>query len=200
MKVTSLVAFGCLMACMICSAGFAQDVPVAEIFGGLSIHGIGDQTINVDDESFKIDDSGGTATGWGLSFAYNLNPSFAVKVDTSGQYAGVENCDDCSVAIYGILGGIQYTKRYEKFNVFAEGLVGLATYGEKVGNESDTYKGLGLSFGGGFDWKFSENFHWRVAQINYTHSRPSLTFDGDDLKLSYNGFRFQTGILIPLGK
>ena len=171
------MVIGCLMACMICPAVFAQEeASTAEIFGGLSL----------------LRRSEGGLTGWGGSIAFNVGSSLAVKADISGQYSKFENIDDSRVGQHNFLGGLQYTKRYESVNIFAEALAGVATISERAGSVSGTTNAFAAAFGGGLDWKFSPNFGWRVAQIDYM----PLRANGNTI----NGFRFQTGILIPLGK
>ena len=184
MKLKLLIGIGCLMACMICPAAFAQEAPTAEVFGGFA--------------TARLSDGGGGMSGWGASVAFNLNDKFAVKLDTNGLYAGVEGCNDCSAQMYNILGGVQYNLlRQDNFTVFVEGLAGLnnSRVNLKVPgllDVSGSHNGLGLAFGGGVDWKFSDNFTWRVAQLGYLGTR----HEGE----MGNAFRFQTGILIPLGK
>ena len=204
-KVTISVVMACLIACVTCPAAFAQEeAPIAEFFGGYSLVKLGQTSVNVSAGSENIsltsDGAQGNAGGWGASLALNLSNSIAIKVDTSGQYAKFESFDDSRLSLHNILGGVQYTKRYESVNIFVEGLAGLATRGAKLLGESDSMNGLGMAFGGGVDWKFSESIHWRVAQMNYTYARFSKDVDDVNIKLSYPGFRFQTGILIPLGK
>ena len=132
--------------------------------------------------------------GWGTGLAVNLSDSFAVKADISGAYRTVENTD-ISAKNHNILGGVQYTKRYEAFSVFGEALGGLAMIG--FGGAGDySMKGFGLSFGGGVDWFFSERFGWR-NQFNYM---PSFLKDTESDKLRQNAFRYQTGIVIRLGE
>ena len=186
-KVKLLIGIGCcLIACMVCPAAFAQEeTPVAELFGGLSL--------------LKMKDHGGMY-GWGAGFAVNLNPNLAVKVDTSGTYASITNSSGYSTGgtakNHNVLGGIQYTRRYEDFSVFGEALGGLTNHGESSRGISDSVSGFGMSFGGGADYFFSPRFGWRT-QLNYIAAffNEDKT-EGGGTKHSY---RFQTGIVIRLG-
>ena len=192
-KVTMLLVGFLLLAV----PAFAQDYAPAEVFGGLSVMRVGETKADRNGTSFSILDSGGM-TGWGASVAFNLNPNWAIKADFSGQYASIENTNE-TMNRYNILGGVQYNIPVEeKVNVFVEGLVGLTTISIPIYTDGST-KGLGMAFGGGVDWKFSEKLHWRVAQAGYTYARVANS-NWTDLHAKVNGFRFQTGILIPLGK
>jgi len=204
-KVTMSVVMTGLIACVICPATFAhEEAPTAEFFGGYSFAKLGQSSVTVsaggENLSLTSDGAQGNAGGWGASFAFNLSDSFAIKVDTSGQYAKFTDYDDSRLSLHNILGGVQYTMRLEEVNIFFEGLGGLATRGAKLRGDIDSMNGFGMAFGGGVDWKFSESIYWRVAQMNYTYARFSKDVDNVNIKLSYPGFRFQTGILIPLGK
>ena len=193
MKVKHLIGIVCLMTCMVLpTAIFAQDYAPVEIFGGLSTMRVGDWKI----DGNTIPDSGGGMTGWGASVAFNINPSWAIKADMSGLYAKVEESDE-SAKRYNILGGVQYNiRQYEPINIFVEGLAGFTNYAEG----DDSLKGLGLAFGGGVDWNITDKFAWRVAQAGYTFASLGNNDLFGDNKMKSSGFRFQTGILIFLGK
>jgi len=203
MKLKILVGICCLaVCCTVCPKAFAQDTPAVEIFGGLSTAWIGSMKESINGGEWGHYMEVGGALGWSASVAFNLNDSLAIKADMSGQYTKVGNIADASLSFHNILGGVQYTKRYEKINVFGEGLVGLAMYGEKGFYGNDylyLHKGLGMAFGGGVDWKISERVYWRVAQLDYTYARPSFTENSFEAKYSYSGFRWVMGIMIPLG-
>jgi len=49
-----------------------------------------------------------------------------------------------------------------------------------------------MAFGGGVDWKFKQNIAWRIAQVDYIPAHWNTKF--------HHNYRYQTGILIPLGK
>jgi len=176
MKVKSLmiIVIGCLAILMVCPALFAQEE--AEFFGGYSF----------------VKRSDGELSGWGVSAAADLHSGFAAKLDVSGVYSTLEEFDDSRVRQYNVMGGAQYTKRFEKINIFVEGLAGLGQVHERADNERDSVSGFVMAFGGGLDWKFSPKIAWRVAQADYMPLRVNGT--------TVNGFRFQTGILIPFGK
>jgi len=191
MKVRSLIVIGCLMACMVCPAVFAQEeAPKAEVFGGFSL-------MNFEDPDCAYHPKGRLG-GWGAGFAANLNSSFAIKADMSGLYAGGQNSngtklDGSRISQYNILGGVQYTKRFETINVFGEALGGYARVDEKLTTtHTHEYNGYALAFGGGVDWKIRPNIGWRIAQVDYMPAHWNKKF--------HHSVRFQTGILIPLGK
>ena len=181
------------------SAVFAQDYAPVEVFGGLSVMRVG----QMDDKDGRLVLSSGGMSGWGASVAFNLNPSWAVKADFSGQYTGIEGLKNVNLGRHNILGGVQYNMRYSSFNVFFEGLAGLTSYGLNGDNVRDNanFKGLGIAGGGGVDWKFSDRFSWRVAQMNYTFAKVgNRDYPGNPIEgAKAGGFRFQTGILINLG-
>jgi len=191
MRIKSLIGVGCLIACMVLpSAVFAQDYAPVEVFGGLSVMRVSEMKV----DSYPIFGSGGM-TGWGASIAFNLNPNWAIKADFSGQYAKIGD-SDYTLNRNNILGGVQYNIPVnDSFNVFVEGLAGFANF--RLNGES--LNGIGIAAGGGVDWKFSDRFAWRVAQMNYTFARASHS-EWEDQSAKVNGFRFQTGILIYLGK
>ena len=179
------------MTCVVCPAVFAQEeAPAAELFGGFSI-------MNFEDPDCVYRPKGRLA-GWAASFAVNLNPEFAIKADFSGLYNSVTNTDGTriegsGISQYNVLGGVQYTKRYEKINVFGEALGGFVKVDEKITtNHTHEYKGYGMAFGGGVDWKINPNIAWRIAQVDYMPSRWNERF--------HHNVRYQMGILIPLGK
>ena len=191
MKVKSLIGIGCLVACLVCPAVFAQEeAPTAELFGGLSI-------MSFEDEDCAYHPKG-SLRGWGTSLAINLDPSFAIKADISGLYSGVETSggdriEGSGINQHNILGGVQYTKRYESINVFGEALGGFAHVDEKLtSSHKHAYKGIAMAFGGGVDWKINRNISWRVAQVDYMPARWNQKM--------HHSVRFQTGVLIPLGK
>ena len=129
-KVTISVVMACLITCVICPAVFAQEeAPTAEFFGGYSFAKLGQASVNLsagaENLSLTSDGAQGNAAGWGTSLAFNLSNSFAIKVDTSGQYAKFDDFNDSRLSLHNILGGVQYTKRYESINIFVEGLAGL---------------------------------------------------------------------------
>jgi len=125
MKVKSLIGIGCFMTCVVCPAVFAQEeVPKAELFGGLSI-------MSFEDPDCAIHPKG-SMPGWGASVAVNIDPNFAIKADFSGVYRSVSDrsgnkIDGSAVKQHNILGGMQYTKRFNDINVFGEALGGLVT-------------------------------------------------------------------------
>jgi hypothetical protein len=191
MKVKSLIVIGCLAACMVCPAVFAQEeAPAAEFFGGLSI-------MTFEDKDCAYNPKGSMA-GWGLGLALNLNSSFAVKADLNGNYSAVktsggDKVEGSGINQHNIMGGIQYTKRYEDINIFAEALGGFARVSEKMTSSHEhSYKGFAMAFGGGVDWKISPGIGWRIAQVDYIPSRWNDRF--------HHNVRIQTGVLIPLGK
>ena len=177
MKVKSLIVIGCLMACVFCPSVFAQEeTPVAELFGGFSF----------------VQRSEGALTGWDASVATDLSSGFAFKMDVGGAYSTLKDSDDSRVGQYNVMIGLQYKRQCEKFDVFVEGLAGLGHVRERTGSRHEVANGYIMAFGGGFDWKISPKFTWRAVQADYM----PLRVNGDTI----NGFRVQTGILIPLGK
>ena len=191
MKTKSLIGIGFLMACMVCPAVFAQEeAPKAELFGGFSIMNFEDADCNYHPK--------GKVGGWAASFAANLNPEFAVKADFSGLYSSGKNPDGTRVegsriTQYNILGGVQYTKRYENINVFGEALGGFVKVDEKItAYHSHAYNGYGMAFGGGVDWKFNPKIAWRIAQVDYMPAHWNEKF--------HHNIRYQTGVLLSLGK
>ena len=163
--------------------GFAQEeAPKYEFFGGFSV-------MSLDKDKELLD---GSVKGWDTSFAFNLNERLAVVADVSGMYNSIENVNDSSIKRHLFLGGVQYTKRYEKLNVFGEVLAGFARASLSVRSNGDGYNGFAMAIGGGVDWKINEKIGWRIAKIDYLPIR----WDG----ATTNHMRFSTGILIPIGK
>jgi len=136
---------------------------------------------------------GGTRAGWGAGFIYNIKDKLDLKADVNGVYRGG--------SMHNILGGVQYNalsvEQY-KLNVFVEGLGGLGHSSSSSVVIDDVRVGGGssnafvMALGGGVDWKFSDKYSWRVAEMDYMRS---FAKGG-----GANMFRFQTGVLISLGK
>lgn len=163
-------------------AASAQDAPKAEIFGGYSL----------------LRNSGATFNGWNGQVTGNFNKWFGITADVSGNYKsesmtipGVGEAK-ANVDYYNFLFGPKLTYRSERYEVFTHGLIGashLKGGGSVAGigaSGSDT--GLGVGFGGGLDYKLSDKFAVRVAQIDGIWSR----FGGDWSR----SFRYSGGVVI----
>ena len=180
-KVLTMVAL--IVAVVSAVPVFAQEeAPKYEFFGGFSF-------MNLDKDTEGLD---GSVRGWDTSFAFNLNDRLAVVADVSGMYNSIEGIADSSIKRHLFLGGVQYTKRYEKINIFGEVLAGFARANYSDRSSSGGYNGFAMAIGGGVDWKINEKIGWRIAKIDYVPIR----WDG----ATTNHMRFSTGILIPIGK
>lgn len=169
----------------------AQDVPMAEVFGGYSF--------------FRCDagdDVSCNFNGWNAAAAFNLNNNWSGVIDISGHYGwygptvvSVRGTNTYinwyDVKSHNILFGPRYNLRMEKFTPFAHALFGL----NHVNPESydSVQNNFAMAFGGGVDVNINDRISLRPAQLDYMTTRVV----GADWS---NNFRFSAGVVFKFGK
>lgn len=148
------------------SAG-AQGAPKAEVFGGYSYSRV--------EGSSGI--SGINLNGWNASVTGNVNSWFGVTADFSGHY-GSPNAT--SLSRHSFLFGPKLTYRgNDKVNPFVHALVGVVRAHRGISPPGPiipqvppaSESALGISIGGGVDYKVNERFAIRLVQADYLLTR-----------------------------
>jgi hypothetical protein len=124
-------------------AALGQDVPRVEFFAGYSY-------INADAQTRH------GAHGLQGNFKFNVSPRYAIVADGGGQYWSDAdhppvpdlfflNLHERYLHIYQALGGVEFTRRAERWDIFGHTLSGLV----HGGNRGETSNFAALAFGGG---------------------------------------------------
>jgi opacity protein-like surface antigen len=159
----------------------AQDVPVAEVFGGYSYLRVDTQT-----EDVKLN-----MNGFDANVALNANKLVGVVTDFSGTYGTMEDVVDTKV--YSLMFGPRISIRKGKVTPFVQALFGFAHFsgeveGVNVAKEND----FAMAYGGGVDISVNKIISIRPVQVEYVGVK-----SGQDL---LNNFRYSAGIIFKLGK
>ncbi len=170
-------------------AGVAQDVPKAQVFGGVSwLH---------------IDDMNATAVtgisvkknywGWVAAPQYNFNKWLGAKADISGHY-GTPVTGGPSGSSYSFLFGPQFSIRGEHATPFVHTLFGI----NRIAAGSTSDSAYAMALGGGIDVKVNDRFAVRLGQLDWLYTRHNFTSAG--LKDHQGNIRYAGGIVINFGK
>lgn len=162
----------------------AQDVPLAEVFGGYSFTHC---NINAGTTDCNFD-------GWNAAVDFNVNKNWGAVVDLSGYYGFQRNVGPYSwfdSKTHNFLFGPRYTFRTKKVSPFIQAMIGI----QHVNPEAAfmTQNNFAMAFGGGFDVSVTDRISIRPAQLDYFTSRIVSQGFSDNL-------RFSTGIVFKFGK
>jgi len=179
----------------------AQDVPMAEVFGGYSFYHC----------DFSAP-SNCNFNGWNAAVDFNVNKNWGAVIDVSGFYGYMTNVN--TIAPYGkwpyfnskthnFLFGPRYTFRTKKVTEFVQVLMGV----NHVNPQSvfAVQNNFAIAFGGGIDVKVNDRISIRPVQIDYITAR--VVSNGgfnSNSTFSTSGFndnlRFSTGFVFKFGK
>jgi len=169
------------LALLLPLAGWAQDSPKADIFGGYSY-------FRADANGEKLDMHGATA-----AFTYNFSNWFGVTGDVSG-HVGSPFFGDVQNYLF-MMGPRVSLRKYSSFTPFVHALVGaaynrssLSVAGTKFTNTDTT---LAVAPGAGLDIKLGSSLSVRPFQADYVLTRFATA--------TQNNFRLSTGIVVRLG-
>jgi hypothetical protein len=151
--------------------GWAQrgrsDAPAGEVYLGYS---------------FLNGDTLSKASGFEAALTGNVNDWLGLKADLSGNYKSIAGLH---AREYNMLFGPQLNRRMDRVNLFAHGLFGVAHISSDFA-PSDTAAAWVL--GGGADYKLTDRFSWRIAQLDYHGAHVFSNTQTD--------FRFSTGPIL----
>jgi opacity protein-like surface antigen len=166
----------------------AQDVPVAEVFGGYS---------------YVRGDAGNPAitlnmNGWNASIALNANKFAGMVVDFGGAYgtpAGPNGSELTSekTRAFTLMFGPRINVRKGRVTPYLQALFGYArvTNGVDTANENKS-NDFAMAYGGGVDISVNKYISIRPAEVEYLGVKA-----GQDL---LNNVRFSAGIIFKIGK
>jgi opacity protein-like surface antigen len=158
----------------------AQDVPMAEVFGGYSFARC---NVGTDNEC--------NFDGWNAAVDFNINKNWGIAVDVSGYYGSPDNVGLLDSKSHNFMFGPRYAFRTDRVVPFIQGLVGINHVNpakiEMVQNN------FAMAFGGGIDIKVNDRLSIRPIQMDYFTVRVVSTGWSDN-------FRFSTGLVFKFGK
>jgi hypothetical protein len=171
-------AFLVVIAASVLSPG--QVAPRWEVFGGYSYRSLDSSTLGFANRS--------NLNGWNAEPSFNLNTSWSLAADVSGQYGS-------HLTVYNFLIGPQYSWRKEKSKFFVHALFGKAQ--NTVNIKTSTRNGFesvgrAVAVGGGYDLDLTPRFTFRVVQADYVNTH---TFG-----VSQNDIRISTGLVFHFGQ
>jgi outer membrane protein OmpA-like peptidoglycan-associated protein len=131
--------------------------------------------------------------GFGLAFAYNFHPNFALEGDYGGDWREGFDVNTFSV-------GPRFMWRAENMNVFVHTLVGV----NHLNTPFRGGNGAGAILGGGLDLKVAKSFSIRLLEADYQWTRHNFADqvppDQPELRRSdFEGVRLRTGIIFNFG-
>jgi hypothetical protein len=156
---------------LLVEAGYAQDLPKAELFGGFS-YSRGNIDLNM--------------YGWNASIAGDVNQWFSIVGDFSGNY-GKFNYSNSNVSLHSFAGGPQFTFRTKRIAAFSRVMLGGIRIG--VGSSNTRETNFALTIGGGIDVSLSKRFAFRAIQADWTRFHDSYNW-------VYNQGRLSTGLVV----
>jgi outer membrane protein OmpA-like peptidoglycan-associated protein len=131
--------------------------------------------------------------GFGLAFAYNFHPNFALEADYGGDWKSGFNINTVSI-------GPRVTWRGEGLNLFAHTLIGLNHLNTPFGG----HHGIGAVLGGGMDLPINKYFNIRIFEADYQWARQNFAnfvpIDQPGLRrVGFEGVRLRGGVVFNFG-
>lgn len=191
MKWCHSLVFLFLALCAVAQPGRAQDIPLAEVFGGYSY-------LNVDTNGLS---SRQAANGWEAGITANVTRLFAVEAEVNGYYksydfdflglveipgAGNLHVD---VTDYSFMGGPRLNLR----PVFVHALIGEDHLTGSARGVSASQDGLAGAFGGGIELRLTPHVSIRPS-ADYVFTRHNI-FGGS----AFTQNNFRVGVSIAFG-
>ncbi|NLV30063.1 MAG: porin family protein [Acidobacteria bacterium] len=164
----------------------AQDVPVAEVFGGYSF--------------FRCDagdDISCNLNGWNAAVDFNVSDNWSAVMDFSGHYGYLDGPVATASGVYpwydvkshNFMFGPRFKMRGEKVTPFLHALFGVNHVNPEAGDA--TQNNFALAFGGGVDVKVTDKMSVRPIQLEYVGTRVNSDFQ--------NNMRFSAGVVFNFG-
>lgn len=164
----------------------AQDVPVAEVFGGYSF--------------FRCDagdDISCNLNGWNAAVDFNASDRWSVVADFSGHYGYLDGPVATPSGVYpwydvkshNFMFGPRYKMRTEKVTPFVHALFGINHINPEAGDT--VQNNFAMAFGGGVDVKVSDKMSVRALQLDYVTARADSDWN--------DNLRFSAGVVFHLG-
>jgi len=178
MKKLVLVAF---LLFGLSTVAMAQDVSVADVFGGYSFFRCDRDTIGCD------------LHGWDAAVDFNFNKNWAVTIDVSALYGTVDSDARTDIKYHTVFGGPKYTfGSSERVRPYVHALFGVNHINPEKNYPALTVENnLAIAMGGGVDVKVTDRISIRAAQVDYLMIRRFSEYD--------NNFRCATGIVFRFG-
>jgi hypothetical protein len=180
-KRAALFLFFVVLVVMAASTlGLGQVAPRWEVFGGYSYRNFDSTPIGFANRS--------NLNGWNAEPTFNLNTSWSIAADVSGQYGS-------QLTVYNFLIGPQYSLRREKSKFFVHGFFGKGQ--NTVNIKTSTRNGFesvgrAIAVGGGYDLDLTPRFTLRAVQADYVNTH---TFG-----VTQNDIRISTGLVFHFGQ
>lgn len=197
---TGVAVFVCLaVMCVVAQAQQQENPPKADFFAGYqwlnpggSIPEPGVTDVN---GNFLPNKVPSMAKGFGLAFAYNFHPNFALEADYGGSWKSGFNINTISV-------GPRVMLRTEGLNLFAHSLLSLNNLSVPFATTSKN--GIGAILGGGMDVPINKYFSIRIFEADYQWARQNFaTFVPADQpglrRVGFEGVRLRTGVMFNFG-
>lgn len=127
--------------------------------------------------------------GFGASFTYNFGPHWGGEADLGHNWDNYETTASI---------GPRLMFRTEDSNYFVHALL---SYNRLSVNGLGPSNGIGGIFGGGWDYKITHSFYWRVFEADYVTAQQHYSqFVGSNLaRPGLKGARLRTGLVFNLG-
>ena len=148
-------------------AGFAQEVPRAEVSGGFSA-----LTFKPDGLTERT-----TPLGWHAGVEVHVWRFLGAVGDFGGQYKKPED-STTTFHCYEYLGGVRAHKRMSKLDAFGHALWGGATAGGGGFSNSQFMMG----YGGGVDWSLNGSWAIRLAQVDWLPTRSNGSWEKNQVR------------------
>jgi opacity protein-like surface antigen len=181
------------------SFAIAQDsTPKVQVFGGFSLMHQETGQLNGTNLDVALHEPGGTFSpennfeGWNAEAQYNANRWIGIVADFGGRYGSPITASSISkvsalpdgTAYSFLVGPVISYRRYKKITPYAHGLFGVdrtalksSTIGglpTPVTSASANYTDFVYAGGAGLDYKLTQHFALRLAQVDYFHTSVNL--------------------------
>ncbi|MGA7216837.1 MAG: outer membrane beta-barrel protein [Candidatus Sulfotelmatobacter sp.] len=214
---------------LICSFGFAQDTtPKVQVFAGYSLLHLDTVGMTSATIEFALLQPANTLTlrtnlnGWSGEAQYNANRWFGVAADIGGEYGGPVTANSGATTgvpngnSYSFLAGPVLTYRKKPHvtpyvhAVFGWNRASLSASTVKgpintVPTNAENYTGFVMALGGGLDYKLTQRFSLRLAQLDWFHTSVNFNkfygnaFSSDQFQgfsTHQDNLRFSTGVVV----
>ncbi|NLT31819.1 MAG: porin family protein [Acidobacteria bacterium] len=164
----------------------AQDVPVADVFGGYSFY-----------RCDAGEDISCNLNGWNVAVDFNATERWSAVMDFTGHYGYLDGPVVTGSGVYpwydvkshNFLFGPRYKIRTEKVTPFLHALFGINHVNPE---EMDLIQNnLAMAFGGGVDVKVNDKVSVRAIQLDYLTTRTDFGWT--------DNLRFSTGVVFHFG-
>jgi hypothetical protein len=188
---------GILILGLCLTAMAADEMPKAEVFGGVSFLHI--DTMGLNNQGLKAN-----YMGWDSEGQYNLNRFLGITGNIGGNYGRLQP-DTPIKDNYTYVFGPTFSVRRQSATIRVHTLFGASSTNILVAhpgssNNSDT--AFAMAWGGALDVKLNQRFAVRLGELDWVYTRHDLSLinvNGTQLKDHQNNIRYAGGITIALG-